>query len=61
MDKIVRMYLIWSERLDPHGTYRVRSFPHIGALEDFLLALDSTNVKSVKILSGILLEERESE
>jgi len=59
MDKSVRIYLIWSEERDPIGTSRVRSFPHIGALEDFLLALDSTNVKSVKILSGILLEERE--
>ena len=59
MEKPVRIYLIWSERNDPKGTSRVRHFPSVDSMNDFLSALDETNVKSIKVVAGILLEERE--
>ena len=59
MERNVRMYLIWQERQDLPGTSRVRHFPNMNALNDFLEALDGANVKSVKVLAAMLLEERE--
>ena len=58
MDLTVRMTLIWGERTDPPNTYRVREFPSLEILNDFLMALDGNNVKSIKVISGITLEQR---
>jgi hypothetical protein len=52
------MTLIWGERTDPPNTYRVREFPSLEILNDFLMALDGNNVKSIKVISGITLEQR---
>jgi hypothetical protein len=61
MDLSVKMTLIWAERTDPPNTYRVREFPTLDILNDFLMALDGNNVKSIKVISGITLEHREED
>ena len=59
MDLNVKMYLIWGERTDAPHTYRMRTFKNLAALNDFLTALHSQNIRSVKVISGIVLEDRE--
>ena len=61
IEKKVKMFLIM-ETLDDHPGKMVSEFDNINDLNDHLLALDSSqdndNLKSVKIVSGIVLEER---
>ena len=59
MDKTVKMYLIWEERTDVSGACRIREFPSLGILNEFMKTLREDNVKSIKVISGIELERRE--
>jgi hypothetical protein len=49
-------FLLWKERTDRN--YHFRKFPNRDSLNDFMGALDPTNLEEIKILSGFVLEER---
>lgn len=58
MDKTVRMFLVWEEKTDPINTHRFREFPNYDSLNNFLGSLDADNIKSVRIIAGLLMDYR---
>ena len=59
MDKNVKMYLIWTESLDPVGVYQFKEFNNLDSLNSFLNTLSGDSVTSIRVIAGLLLEHRE--
>ena len=59
MDKNVKMYLIWTERLDADGVHRFKEFNNLDSLNSFLNTLNGDDVTSIRVIAGLLLEHRE--
>lgn len=55
LEKNVRLYLIWSRR---SGETFVEDFLNYDGLNGFLQRLDSDDIVSVRVVAGMLLEER---